>query len=96
MISDRQAGFADIYAAAVRQTGSKTALERRLPRVRGVRELETRPDSYYLSTMARRIFRAGLKHAMVDAKWPAFEEVVHVFDPSAVVEMSDEDLEHRM
>ena len=43
--------------------------------------------------MSLRIFRAGLKHSVVDAKWPAFEEVFLGFDPRRVRAMSDEALE---
>jgi 3-methyladenine DNA glycosylase Tag len=43
--------------------------------------------------MSLRIFRAGLKHSVVDAKWPAFEEVFSGFEPQRVVAMSDEQLE---
>lgn len=50
-------------------------------------------DDRYLSLMSQRIFRAGLKHSMVDAKWPAFEELFHQFDPTLVANMHDEALE---
>ncbi len=53
-------------------------------------------DDRYLSLMSLRIFRAGLKHEMVDAKWPAFEKAFHGFDPKRVRAMSDEDVEHLM
>jgi 3-methyladenine DNA glycosylase Tag len=43
--------------------------------------------------MSLRIFRAGLKHSLVDAKWPAFEEVFQAFEPRRVRAMSDEALE---
>ncbi len=43
--------------------------------------------------MCLRIFRAGLKQAMVDAKWPAFEDVFFGFDAHRIRAMSDEDLE---
>ena len=43
--------------------------------------------------MSLRIFRAGLKHSLVDAKWPAFEEAFHGFDPRRVRAMSDEALD---
>jgi 3-methyladenine DNA glycosylase Tag len=46
--------------------------------------------------MALRIFRAGLKHEMVDAKWPAFEAAFHGFDPRRVRAMSDEAVERLM
>ena len=51
------------------------------------------PDDRFLSQMSLRIFRAGLKHSIVDAKWPAFEEVFHGFDPRRMRAMSDEELE---
>ncbi len=50
-------------------------------------------DDRYLSLMSLRIFRAGLKHAMVDARWPAFEEAFQGFEPRRVRMMSDEDLD---
>ncbi|MBL4623517.1 MAG: DNA-3-methyladenine glycosylase I [Immundisolibacteraceae bacterium] len=50
-------------------------------------------DDRYLSLMSLRIFRAGLKHSMVDAKWPAFEAAFFEFDPLAVAAMHDEALE---
>ncbi len=54
------------------------------------------PDDRYLSQMCRRIFRAGLKHSLVDAKWPAFEDVFLNFDPHRIRAMPDEDLEALM
>lgn len=53
-------------------------------------------DDRVFSVMTRRIFRAGLKHALVDAKWPAFEKAFYGFNPEAVQEMSDEALEQLM
>jgi 3-methyladenine DNA glycosylase Tag len=43
-----------------------------------------------------RIFRAGLKHSVVDGKWPAFEEAFFGFDPHKVVLMGAEHLERLM
>lgn len=43
--------------------------------------------------MSRRIFQAGLKHSVVDAKWPAFEEVFKSFAPTPVASYPDEELE---
>ncbi|MET3999613.1 DNA-3-methyladenine glycosylase I [Marinobacterium sp. MBR-109] len=53
-------------------------------------------DDRVFSVMTRRIFRAGLKHSLVDAKWPAFEQAFFGFNPEAVQEMSDEALEQLM
>lgn len=59
-------------------------------------ELAAIPDDRIFSVMMRRIFRAGLKHSLVDSKWPAFEEAFYRFNPEAVQEMSDEMLEELM
>ncbi|MCP1620907.1 DNA-3-methyladenine glycosylase I [Pseudomonas sp. SLBN-26] len=76
--------------------GSAEALEARLPQPRSEGELRSIPDDRYLSLLALRVFRAGLKHSLVDAKWPAFEEVFFGFDPQKVVLMSAEHLERLM
>src|SRR5215468_8103182 len=84
--------FAPILDAARARLGAK-ALEARLPQPLSAAELKAAPDGHYLSQMSRRIFRAGLKHSLVDAKWPAFEEVFHGFEPRRVRATSDEALE---
>ncbi|HVB18449.1 MAG TPA: DNA-3-methyladenine glycosylase I, partial [Stellaceae bacterium] len=72
------------------------ALQARLPMPKTAEELKATPDDRYLSQMSRRIFHAGLKHSMVDAKFPAFEEVFYRFDPRLVRAMPDEALEALM
>jgi 3-methyladenine DNA glycosylase Tag len=86
------APFAPILAAARARHGA-AALEARLPVPRTPGELAALGDDRYLSQMSLRIFRAGLKHSLVDAKWPAFEEVFAGFDPRAVRAMPDEAVE---
>ena len=54
---------------------------------------EAVPNDRYLSQMSLRIFRAGLRHSLVDAKWSAFEEVFRGFEPRRVRAMSDEAME---
>ncbi|EZQ17215.1 3-methyladenine DNA glycosylase [Pseudomonas sp. G11-1] len=76
--------------------GSRAALEARLPTPRSADELRALSDDRYLSAMALRVFRAGLKHSVVDARWPAFEEVFFGFDPHKVVLMSAEHIERLM
>ncbi len=71
-------------------------IEALLPLVRSPAELRRMTDDRLLSEMSRRVFRAGLKHALVDAKWPAFEEAFWQFDPQKVSLMSDEQLESQM
>ena len=84
--------FATILDSARTRHGA-AGLEARLATPKGPDELKAVPDDRYLSQMSLRIFRAGLKHSLVDAKWPAFEEVFHGFDPRRVRAMSDEALE---
>jgi 3-methyladenine DNA glycosylase Tag len=84
--------FAPIFQAARTRLGA-AALEARLPQPRSAAELRAVPDDRYLSQMSLRIFRAGLKHSLVDAKWPAFEEVFHEFEPRRVRAMPDEAME---
>jgi 3-methyladenine DNA glycosylase Tag len=85
--------FEAIEERARERVGGAQALTDRLPRPKSADELRALPDDRYLSQMSLRIFRAGLKHSVVDAKWPAFEEVFLGFEPRRVVAMSDDELE---
>ncbi|RMR09473.1 DNA-3-methyladenine glycosylase I [Pseudomonas savastanoi pv. glycinea] len=76
--------------------GSAKALEAHLPTPKTAKQLQAIGDDRYLSTMALRVFRAGLKHSLVDAKWPTFEEVFYRFDPEKVVLMGADHLERLM
>lgn len=76
--------------------GSREALEARLPTPHSAEQLRAMPDDHYLSMIALRVFRAGLRHSVVDARWPAFEEVFFGFDPNKVVLMSAEHIERLM
>ena len=88
--------FTPIFARAIRRAGGEAALEKLLPRPKSAGELKEVGDDRYLSLMSRRIFRAGLRHAMVDGKWPAFEEVFLGFEPRRVAAMPDEAIEKLM
>lgn len=85
--------FRPILEAARARAGGAEALGRRLPVPKSAAELRALSDDRCLSLMALRIFRAGLKHSLVDAKWPAFEEAFAGFDPRRVRMMSDDDLD---
>ncbi|MCB2100654.1 MAG: DNA-3-methyladenine glycosylase I [Rhodobacterales bacterium] len=85
-----------LLAAATERAGGAPALAARLPKPATADDLRAQPDDRYLSAMSLRIFQAGLKHSLVAAKWPAFEEVFHGFDPGRVAFMTDEDLEALM
>src|SRR5215475_578974 len=61
--------FGTILETARTRYGA-AALEARLPTPKTTAELTATPDDRFLSQMSLRIFRAGLKHSVVDAKWP--------------------------
>jgi 3-methyladenine DNA glycosylase Tag len=88
--------FGPILAAAEARAGGAAALRQRLPVAKSAGELRDVGDDRYLSLMSLRVFRAGLKHSLVDAKWPAFEKVFMGFAPRRVRAMSDEALEALM
>ena len=85
-----------LYEHCLNRFGSAAALEARLPHPRSDDHLRGMGDDRYLSLLALRIFRAGLKHSLVDAKWPAFEAVFFGFVPEKVVLMGGEHLERLM
>ncbi len=71
-------------------------VEALLPHPLSSDELALVADDRLLSDLCRRVFRAGLKHALVDARWPAFEQAFWGFDACKVASMSDEQLEYLM
>ncbi len=87
--------FAPILEASRTRHGA-AAVEARLPHPKTPADLAATGDDRYLSRMSLRVFRAGLKHSVVDAKWPAFEEAFFGFDPRRVRAMPDESLEALM
>jgi len=88
--------FAPIRARALARTGGEAAIEAVLVAPSTAAELRARSDDRYLSQMSLHIFRAGLRHEMVDQRWPAFEEAFVGFDPRRVVRLDDEALERLM
>ncbi|MED5432102.1 MAG: DNA-3-methyladenine glycosylase I, partial [Pseudomonadota bacterium] len=60
--------FKDLLALAVNRKGSLKTVKAQLPAVADVQTLMARDDAFYLSALTRRIFRAGLKHSLVDSK----------------------------
>ena len=85
-----------LHEYCLNRFGSSAELEARLPQPQSVDQLRAVPDDRYLSLLSLRVFRAGLKHSLVDAKWPAFEEAFFGFDPHKVVLMGAEHLERLM
>ncbi len=81
---------------AIKRAGGEAELAAMLPDPETDKTLRARSDDRYLSLLSLRVFSAGLKHSMVEAKWPAFEEVFHGFKPKRVAAMHDEDIEKLM
>lgn len=88
--------FDEIYGTACLHKGGADVLESLLPACLGESDLCAIPDSQYLSAMSLRIFRAGLKHRMVDSKWLSFERVFNGFSPMFCAYLSDEFIEQCM
>lgn len=88
--------YAWLSSYCLNRFGGVAELEARLPQPRSAEALRALGDDRYLSLIALRVFRAGLKHSLVDAKWPAFEEAFFAFDPHKVVLMGAEHLERLM
>ena len=88
--------FDDIYQQVFNRFGNKRAIAELMPTHLNSAALEAQDDNFYLSTLSRRVFRAGLKHALVDAKWPAFESAFFGFSPLRVAMMSDDELDELM
>jgi DNA-3-methyladenine glycosylase I len=82
-----------LYATARARFASDAALEDFLPRAKTPAELAAVGDDRYLSLMTRRVFRAGMTHAVVDGRWPAFEEALWGFVPEKMVLLSPEQIE---
>lgn len=87
------ASFAPILARAAKRADGAKELEEKLPKPKSAKALKAVGDDRYLSLMSLRIFRAGLKHSLVDAKWPAFEKAFHRFEPRRILAMPDEALD---
>jgi len=87
--------FDKIVDAARRRVGEAEA-RRRMPEVSTAEALRAVADDRYLSLMSLRTFRAGIKHSIVDDRWPAFEEVFRGFDLRRVRAMNDEETEALM
>ena len=52
--------------------------------------LET--DADYLRLLTRKLFHSGFNKALVDAKWPAFEQAFAGFEPAVVAAFDETDV----
>ncbi|TBW59145.1 DNA-3-methyladenine glycosylase I [Marinobacter halodurans] len=88
--------FQVIQDRAAARAGGARALAERMPAVRPPEALAALPDSYFLSVMTRRIFQAGMKHSVINDRWPAFEAWFWGFEPEKLMLLSEEQLESAM
>lgn len=85
--------FARLEAIAAKRKGGALALQKLLPKPRSRAALSGTPDAFFLSALAKQIFRAGFVWQIVDYKWPTMEEALGGFDPEAMAGLSDQDVE---
>jgi 3-methyladenine DNA glycosylase Tag len=88
--------FEHYWQCAITHYQTEAEIKRRIPRIASNEELKNRSDSGYLSLISRRVFRAGMKHSVVDGKWPAFEEAFWQFNPQACQLIDDARFEELM
>ena len=88
--------FEAYWQQALAHHQTEQAIRARFPVVRTAEELKAISDADYLSTICRRVFRAGMKHSLVDSKWPAFEQAFWQFNPVACQLIDDARFEELM
>ena len=49
-------------------------------------------DAEHLRLLTRKLFHSGFNKALVDAKWPAFEQAFAQFDPAVVAAFDETDV----
>lgn len=88
--------FSSIEQRAAARKGGPNGLDALLPTCKSSEQLAAIPDDRYLAEMTKRVFQAGFVWRVVEAKWPAFEEAFHGFQPGRVAMMDDEALDALM
>lgn len=89
--------FLDIQQQVVNRFGSKKSFEQMFDKslIKPVNNYGL-SDNDYLANMTWRIFCAGLKRSVVDAKWQGFETAFYHFHPLRVAMMSDDEMDALM
>ncbi|WP_320824277.1 DNA-3-methyladenine glycosylase I [Reinekea sp.] len=88
--------FDDYWHQALNHYQDAALLRARFPQLRTAQQLRELGDDRYLSTISQRVFRAGMRHSVVDSRWPAFEEQFWGFDPRACQLIDDGRFEQLM
>lgn len=82
--------FKTIRARAAKRKGGEAALAALLPKVGTAKQLASITDDRCLSEMSKRIFCSGFVWAVIDKKWPGFEEAFLGFVPQRLIFEPDE------
>lgn len=85
-----------LYGTVRARFASDAALEAFLPQPLSPDALRRKGDDRYLSAMSQRVFQAGMRHTVVDAKWPEFEAAFADFAPEQMARLGPEQLEAHM
>ncbi len=82
--------FAAIWQRACERKGGEAALKALLTLPATRQALAALPDDRILAAFTRQIFQSGFVWRVVEAKWPAFEEVFWGFDIDKMLLMPDQ------
>lgn len=85
--------FARIEALAAKRKGGAAALAKLLPKPRSRGALTKTPDEFFLSALAKQVFRAGFVWQIVEHKWPSMEEAFGGFRPELVAALEERDVD---
>jgi len=95
-LEDMTIDYRWIYDTVRKRFASDEAMEAFLPKALSPEELKQKGDDRYLSAMTQRVFHAGMRHAVVDAKWPAFEAAFRGFVPREMALLGPEQIDGYM
>src|SRR5262245_60113820 len=88
--------FADILALAEKQHG-RGAIKARLAEPEAMNDVDAgQSDDRFLAGMTKAVFSAGFSWAVIEQKWPGFEEAFDGFDPHRVAFYADKDVARLM
>jgi 3-methyladenine DNA glycosylase Tag len=85
--------FHTIESLAAERKGGAAALAKLLPRPRTRAALAKTPDEFFLSALAKQVFRAGFVWQIVEYKWREMEEAFAGFRPEVVAGFEDREIE---
>jgi 3-methyladenine DNA glycosylase Tag len=84
--------WADIWERACERHG-EDALREHFPTVIDEGQLRVTADDRFLSAMSKRVFSAGFRMAVIQAKWATTEEAFHNFDVDWVATLDAEGID---